>query len=330
MNNVGAAIMPGNARAGEAGARFDSHLLTFADAVGNEGPVAVQGGRSRWHIGGELKPDTRLVRAPTGIIAYQPEEMIVQVRAGTTVAELAHELARRGQRCALPMRTGPQGSGTVGGAIAVGENDLCSPNVGTVRSSVLQIRYVSAEGQLITGGGPTVKNVTGFDLPRLMVGALGTLGLIGEVTLRTNPLPAVSRWVIGECQNPRAVAAALPIPATVLWDGVQVMVLLEGHAPDVAAALEEIRRFGRFEETEPIENLPPHRWSLRPSDLASLNPADMGLFVASIGTGLVLAEQPQPTRELAAANRLIADRMKRFFDPTYRLNPGRDPAGPRT
>ena len=64
-----------------------------------------------------------------------------------------------------------------------------------VRETPLQLRYVSADGRLVTGGGPTVKNVSGYDLPRLFVGSLGTLGLLGEVLLRTDPVPAVSVWL---------------------------------------------------------------------------------------------------------------------------------------
>src|SRR4051812_7469403 len=104
--------------------------------------------------------------------------MTVRVRVGTTVAELHEALRAHGQRSALPER-----GGTVGGAIAVGHNDLHVLGRGRVRDAVLQLRYVSADGRLITGGGTTVKNVSGFDLPRLMVGALGTLGVLAEAVL---------------------------------------------------------------------------------------------------------------------------------------------------
>ena len=106
--------------------------------------------------------------------------MVVTVRAGTTVAELHETLAAAGQTSALPDR-----GGTVGGAVAVGENRLDRLGRGSARRR-LQVRYVSAEGEIVTGGGPVVKNVSGFNLPKLIVGSLGTLGLIAEVVLRTN------------------------------------------------------------------------------------------------------------------------------------------------
>ena len=167
----------------------DPVLRDFATEVGDTGPVAVAGARTRWSAGGDLHSDARVIDAPGGIAEYRPEEMTVRVRAGTPVAELHAALAEAGQRTALPER-----GGTVGGALAVGESDFRALGRGLVRASVLQVRYVSAEGRLINSGGPTVKNVSGFDLPRLMVGSLGTLGLLAEVILRTNPIPAVDRW----------------------------------------------------------------------------------------------------------------------------------------
>ena len=97
----------------------DPVLAAFADEVGTEGPVAVEGGRTRWNVGGASAPGTRLVAAPTGIVDYVPDEMTVTVRCGTPVAELHEALAERGQRTCLPER-----GGTVGGALAVGENSL--------------------------------------------------------------------------------------------------------------------------------------------------------------------------------------------------------------
>ena len=93
--------------------------------------------------------------------------MTVTVRAGTTTTELTAALTEAGQRCALPER-----GGTVGGSVVIGENHPEVLGRGWLTSSVLQVTYISSEGKLIRGGGPTVKNVSGFDLPRLIVGSL--------------------------------------------------------------------------------------------------------------------------------------------------------------
>jgi glycolate oxidase FAD binding subunit len=245
--------------------------------------------------------------------------MTVKVRAGTTTAELQRELASRGQRTALPER-----GGTVGGALAVGENHPEMLGRGALRSSLLQVRYISAEGRVVNGGGPTVKNVTGFDLPRLMVGALGTLGLLAEVILRTNPIPPVRRWFAADDADPFDVHDALLRPGALFWNGRRTWVLLEGHRPDVLAELAELAGHGKFEEVDGGPDLPPQRWSLSPSRLRTTDLDPVGPFVAAIGSGLVFASVSRPTRETSPTVRALTARIKQNFDPTGRLNPGRD------
>ncbi len=294
----------------------DPVMLEFAELVGADDPVAVAGARTRWDVGGPLTEGSRVIEAPSGVVDYIPEEMVVTVRAGTPVAELAAVLAERGQRCALPER-----GGTVGGAIAVGQNDLNVMGKGRLRNSVLQVRYVSAEGRVVTGGGPTVKNVTGFDLPRLMTGALGTLGLLGEIILRTNPIPAHSRWLGSDGADPFAVLDSVLQPSVVLWNGDKTWVLLEGHPADVDSEAEAMAKVADFTEVAGPPELPPYRWSLPPADLRQLT----GTYVASIGVGTVFADGPQPTPKPNPVAQTVAQRIKHQFDPTGRLNPGRNP-----
>lgn len=299
----------------------DPTLLAFAEEVGSDDPVAVEGARTRWDRGGPLAPGTRLVSAPSGIVTYQPAEMIAQVRVGTSVAELHDELAAAGQRTALPDR-----GGTIGGALAVGEDDVCVLGVGRVRTAALQLRYVSSEGRLVTGGGPTVKNVSGFDLPRLMVGSLGTLGLFAEAILRTNPTPAVAVWLVADDADPFTARDALFRPSAVLWDGARTWVQLEGHAPDVAAERRALAAAGTFAETDGPPELPAHRWSLRRSQLRDLGPTGLEGGVASVGTGTVFVHRPRPAPAVDPATTTVTDRLKAEFDPARRLAPGRDPA----
>ncbi len=310
----------------------DPVLAAFAAEVGETDPVAIEGGRSRWGLGGEVAGNARIVRAPKGIVSYIPEEMIVTVRAGTNVAELHAELAAKGQRTGLPERVGPNGPGTVGGAIAVAENHLEVLGRGTLRSAVLQVRYVSAEGRIVTGGGPTVKNVTGFDLPRLLTGSLGTLGCLAEVIVRTNPIPAVSQWLRSSDANPFATHGALLSPSAVVWDGTATTVLLEGHKPDVDDQTAVLATVGTFEPCSPFTEPGGHRWSLAPAQLADLAPRgrypyDTGAVTALIGVGTLWAERPQPAASLSPEVRAVSERVKAQFDPTGRLNPGRMPGG---
>ena len=301
-------------------ATSDRALQDFATAVGSDAWIAVAGARTRWSLGGELTEGTRVIVAPKGIREHVPDEMTVRVGAGTTVADLHAALADKGQRTALPER-----GGTVGGAVVVGENDFRMLGRGPLRNAVLQVRYVSAEGRLVSGGGPTVKNVSGFDLPRLITGSLGTLGLLGEVILRTNPIPATSLWLVSEDADPFVAIETLLAPSSVLWDGTKTWIELEGHAADVRSERRALGGAGTFTETAGPPTLPPHRWSCSPETLREPDSA-WGEFVAAIGVGLVYASRPRPTREIDPAAAAIHRRLKQQFDPTGRLNPGREPA----
>ncbi|MEQ8716406.1 MAG: FAD-binding protein [Acidimicrobiales bacterium] len=296
----------------------DDALVAFAAEIGTDGAVAVEGARTRWDRGGAPVAGTRIVQAPRGVVEHRPEEMTVRVRAGTTVADLEAVLSPAGQRSALPDR-----GGTVGGALAVGENHLDLGTRRTVRESLLEVRYVSAEGRVVTGGGPTVKNVSGFDLPRLFVGSLGTLGCIAEVVLRVNPVPAASRWLRCADADPLRVHAMLWRPACVVGDGSVTWVHLEGHAVDVEAQIASLG--AGWEDVDGPPPLPPHRWSVPTGEVGDPAPRPPGRFVASYGVGILFADEPQPPRPLPAAVAAISVRMKENFDPTGRLNPGRTP-----
>src|SRR5262249_19826551 len=157
---------------------------------------------------------------------------------GTLVADLAAALGEHGQRVALAPW------GTVGGVLAVGRSDERRLGHGPVRDALLQARVVNAEGRVVRAGGPTVKNVSGVVLCRLLVGSLGTRGFIGDVILRTRPHPPVSRWFTAEGADPFELFRSLYRPASVLWDGTDTWILLEGHALDVA---EQAARSGLVE-----------------------------------------------------------------------------------
>lgn len=298
----------------------DQVLIDFAAEVGSEGSVAIAGGRTRWDHGGSLAAEARVLPAPSGIVNYQPEEMTMQVRAGTSVAELNAALAERGQLSALPDR-----GGSIGGALVVGENDVRALGRGRIRTSLLQVRYVTADGLLVTGGGPTVKNVSGFDIPRLMVGSLGTLGLLCEVIVRTNPIPSTTVLLSSTDVDPFAIQDTILRPAVILFDGTTTWVEVAGHEAEVTGEVAKLDSIGSFSETAALPDLPAHRWSVTPADLTTIDPAATGAYVASIGLGTIYAAEPQPKRTVSAGVATIHERMKSEFDPTGRLNPGRNP-----
>lgn len=291
-------------------------VAAFAEEVGAEGPVTAVGGRTHWTVGGDPAPGTREVRAPAGIVAHDPGELTVRCGAATTVAELAAALADHDQECPLdPVDP----AATVGGVLAVGRSGVRRLGLGPVRDLLLEARYVSTDGRVVKAGGPTVKNVSGFDLCRLLVGSLGTLGLLGEVLLRCRPRPAVSRWFAGDA-DPERVCDRLYRPAAVLWDGTTTWALLEGHPGDVES---EAARLGLPEVAGPPPLPAGGRLSRRPDDL--LPPAAAGRFVAEVGVGVVHTEHPVPPAAVSPRVAALNNRIKAQFDPTGRLNPGRDP-----
>jgi FAD/FMN-containing dehydrogenase len=291
-----------------------SSLEEFARAVGPEGPVTVTGAGTR---GGPV-PGVRAVTAPAGITWIEPEEMTACCGAATPVAELVAALAPHGQTVPLPQ------GGTVGGALSLGASGIRRLGDGPVRDAVLQLRYVSAAGELVKAGGPTVKNVSGFDLCRLLVGSRGTLGFIGDVILRTRPLPRSSQWYVGD-GDPWELLRSLYRPTAVLWDGGRTWVLLEGVSTDRAV---EAQRHGLVACDGPVDLPVGGRWSLPPSALPTLRDAEPGSFVAEIGVGIVHRHEPPPsavpTPPIAALHR----RIKQAFDPSDRLNPGRSVLDP--
>lgn len=292
---------------------LDAAVAAFGDDVGDTDPVTVTGLGTR---GGPV-PGVRSVVPPSGINWIQPAEMTICCGAGTPVADVGAALAEHGQCVAIP------DTGTIGGAIAVGQSGLRRLGWGPVRDTVLQARYVSATGDVVKAGGPTVKNVSGFDLCRLLVGSRGTLGFLAEVILRTRPMPVGEQWFRSE-RDPWELLRELYRPTSILWDGRITSVLLDGHRDDVE---EQARCCGLRPGDGPPE-LPRHRWSLPPSALRSLVDQGVGTFVAEIGVGIVHHGRPAPPPHVDPTLSALHARIKSEFDPHGRLNPGIDVLAP--
>jgi glycolate oxidase FAD binding subunit len=254
--------------------------------------------------------------------------MIVRVRAGTTLQDLQQAVGEAGQFVALEADN--PALATVGGVLAVGRSGYRRLGLGPIRDAVLEMTAVSSKGDVIRSGAPLVKNVTGFDLCRLLVGSLGTLALTGEVVLRCRPLPEVEAWYLGEDADPFGLAARLYRPMAVLWDGVHTWVGLAGYGVDV----EEQARTVLGARFRPAERPPAPpgelRLSLPPRALRELphragDPA--ADWLAQVGVGVVHCTpqvwsripRSEPAREIVELHKSIKAR----FDPDGRLNPGR-------
>lgn len=286
-------------------------LDEFAAAVGTSGPVSIEGTGSRRGA----VPGVRTVVAPTGIVRVDAAEMIVECGAATPMSDVLGALGEVGQTVSIP------GGGTVGGALSVGASDLTRLGHGPIRDVLLQTHFVGADGQVTKAGGATVKNVSGFDLCRLLVGSWGTVGFLGDVILRTRPLPPSSGWFTA-ARDPFELLEQLYRPVAILWDGMTTWVRLDGDRADIEVTAEtnELHRCAG-----PPALPGPHRWSIPPGELAGLRDAGDD-FVAEVGVGVVHSAGPAPTRPSPdPAIRALHDRIKERFDPSSRLNPGLDP-----
>ncbi len=286
----------------------------FSAEVGTSDPITVVGGRTQWNVGGTPDGSAREVTAPSGIWSHEPEEMTVRCGAGTTLRELSEQLAQHGQM--VPFDMPP--NATVGGALSVGRSGIRRLRYGHMRDLVLQIRHIDCNGKIVTSGGPTVKNVSGYDLCRLMVGSLGKLGCLAEVILRCLPKPQATRWLTGVI-DPFEVYARLYRPSSILWNGEQVWVCLEGVSSDVEAEA------ALLDLTE-VEGPPPlpsdGRFSVEPKALRNLSVDDTN-WIAEIGVGIVHSDRPSKAHKISETNESLMRELERRLDPNGRLNPGR-------
>jgi glycolate oxidase FAD binding subunit len=157
------------------------------DAARQGTPLRIRGGGSKDFHGEPAIGEELSTAALAGITSYEPSELVVTVRAGTPLAQLEAVLAEKGQ--CLPFEP-PHfaGGATVGGMVASGLSGPARASVGPVRDYVLGLTMIDGRGELLTFGGQVMKNVAGYDVSRLMAGALGTLGLIVEVSLKVLPV----------------------------------------------------------------------------------------------------------------------------------------------
>jgi glycolate oxidase FAD binding subunit len=301
-------------------------LANFAESVGDQttGPVWVIGQQTR--VAAPF--GVRQVEAPCGIYDLQPDEMTVVCGAGTPINELQEALSAVGQYVNLPVSS--SGSGTVGGALAQGHGDIYRLGRGATRDTLLQVRYVNHDGHVVMAGGPTVKNVSGFDLCRLFVGSFGRLGFMGETILRTRPVPQSSRWFHLEQASTKCVNTVLQWvyrPASVLTNGQDVWFCIEGHPKDCDETITQLSPTlpNIVEVTGPpdLQSFP-YRRSMSPAQLSTLfaPEAENTQLIVEAGVGVVHSHLPTPTPIAEAAVTLIHQRILHEFNPTGRLNPG--------
>jgi glycolate oxidase FAD binding subunit len=229
--------------------REASAVLAAAAAEGST--VSFAGGGTELGFGYPPERVDLLLRTEhlCGVVEYAPADMVVEVEAGIPLAALQKVLAGEGQRLALDVPHAELAS--IGGLLACNTFGPRRARFGTLRDLIVGVSLIRADGSRVRGGGKVVKNVAGFDLPKLAVGSLGTLGMIATATFRLHPMPEtvallrveycsashLRRFVTGMLERRFEPAAML---AVAVGRGYEFLVLFEGFA---AGVLEQAERF---------------------------------------------------------------------------------------
>ncbi len=255
----------------------------LAEAVAAaSGPLRVAGGGTR-PVGNPVTGEVLSVSGLTGVTLYEPGALTLVVAAGTPLADVEAALAKENQRLAFePMDhrglLGTEGEPTIGGVAAANVSGPRRIAVGACRDHLLGVRFVDGQGTVLKNGGRVMKNVTGYDLVKLLCGSYGTLGVLTEVSLKVLPKPDVTGVVLIEGLSDedavRALSMALGSPFEVTGaahtpkgiDGNPVtMIRIEGFEASVAYRLERLqdllRSFGTSAtETDPEKTAAGWRW----------------------------------------------------------------------
>lgn len=247
-----------------------AEILTDAAARGRK--VELQGGGSKARIGAERDCDLIEMSGFTGVVDYDPAELVLTVRAGTALAEVRELVASQGQVLAfdpldpVPLTGCAAASPTIGGAVIAGFDGPGRLSGGAARDHLLGFQAVSGRGEMFRAGSKVVKNVTGFDLSKLIAGSWGRLAAVHELTLKVLPRPRERRTLALRGLNCEAACAAmatalgspcevnaaayLPEPATTL-------IMLAGFGPSIDARTallsEKLKDFGAAEGLDPVE-----------------------------------------------------------------------------
>jgi glycolate oxidase FAD binding subunit len=219
----------------------DQFAQAIREARARKQPLRIRGGGTKDFYGGELNGDVLDTKTYAGIVDYEPTELVITARAGTSIAEIEAAMRERGQMLGFePPHFGD--SSTLGGCIAAGLSGPRRPYAGSARDLVLGVRMLDGKGSNLRFGGQVMKNVAGYDVSRLMVGSMGTLGVLLEVSIKALPVPTAETTLSRENSPADAIelmntlaGKPLPITATCYVDN-RLYIRLSGAEPAVRAA----------------------------------------------------------------------------------------------
>ncbi len=221
-----------------------------------EAPIEITGTATKRGLGRPVQAAATLdMSGFAGIIAYEPEELILEAGAGTKLSEVEALISASGQQLAFEppdwsALLGSAHSGTLGGLIACNLSGPRRLKAGAVRDHILGVRGVTGGGDIFKAGARVVKNVTGYDLPKLLTGSYGTLAALTSVILKVLPAPETEETVVltglGDAQAVAVMSLAMQSPCEVSGaahvPGEAVYLRLEGIAPSVAYRRDQLAK----------------------------------------------------------------------------------------
>ena len=307
-----------------------------------EGPLRIQGGGTR-PVGAPVEGAALTTAGLSGIELYEPGALTMVARAGTPLSEIEAALAEEGQRLAFePMDhrglLGTDGTPTIGGVFAANVSGPRRIQCGAARDFLLGVRFVDGRGEVIRNGGRVMKNVTGYDLVKLMAGSFGTLGVVTELSFKVLPGTQTTGVLLcdglSDTDGIAALSHALGSPFEVTGaahlqkglDGAPVtMIRLEGTEASVAYRAGELQKrlggFGSFtvetdlartaagwryiRDAEPFHGTAGDVWrlSVKPSDapgIVAASGADEAIYDWGGGLVWLLAQPGAPIRQAVA------------------------------
>lgn len=214
-------------------------------AADRRAALRIEGGGTKTFYGRATAGEVLRTTGHSGVADYEPSELVLTARSGTPLEEIENLLAEHGQM--LPFEPPRFGAGsTIGGVIAAGLSGPRRAYAGATRDAVLGCEIINGFGEHLTFGGQVMKNVAGYDISRLMVGALGTLGIVTQVSTKVVPCPVEEMTRAFECTGAEAIemmnrwaGRPLPVSAT-CHDGKTLHVRLSGTEKGVRSAADKL------------------------------------------------------------------------------------------
>lgn len=221
---------------------IDQLCERVSKAASQNRPIRIVGGGTKNFYGGPLEGDTLDIHEWSGILSYEPTELVMSVKAGTPLSDVESALAEQGQELAFePPRFGK--NSTIGGAIVSGLSGPARLARGPVKDYLLGCTIIDGRGQLLHFGGTVMKNVAGYDVSRILPGSMGTLGLAVDLSIKVLPKAPAQITLQFDMDTNEAIrkvnewlSSPLPINASVYLDGTLFVRLRGAHAAVAQAA----------------------------------------------------------------------------------------------